>query len=104
MRTLRGVLIALFVLSIFGLLSPNARADEWNKKTTVAFCEPVEIPGHVLLPGEYVFNLANSIGVSDRPPRLSSPLKSGAPRTGLRNWSGRSNSAKNCISKRPFIG
>ena len=51
MRTLRGVLIALFVLSIFGLLSPNARADEWNKKTTVAFCEPVEIPGHVCCQG-----------------------------------------------------
>jgi hypothetical protein len=40
-------------------LGAGARADEWNKKTLVTFHEPVEIPGHVLLPGDYVFKLAS---------------------------------------------
>src|SRR6266481_3188862 len=37
-----------------------ARADEWNKKTIVTFNGPVEIPGRVLLPGTYTFQLLDS--------------------------------------------
>jgi len=39
---------------------PSAKADEWNKETTVSFKEPVAVPGQVLAPGTYVFKLANS--------------------------------------------
>jgi hypothetical protein len=42
---------------------PRTKADEWNKKTTVSFNEPVEIPGvgaQVLPPGTYVFKLLTS--------------------------------------------
>ena len=42
-----------------GLFS-TARADEWNKQTTVTFTEPVEIPGQVLPAGTYMFKLADS--------------------------------------------
>ena len=47
-----------FALS--SLLSQPARADEWNKKTEFQFSAPVEIPGKILVPGRYVFELANS--------------------------------------------
>ena len=45
-------------LVFFALLA--ARADEWNKKTIVTFNGPVEIPGRVLLPGTYTFQLLDS--------------------------------------------
>jgi len=37
-----------------------AKADEWNKETTVTFSGPVAVPGQVLPPGQYVFKLADS--------------------------------------------
>jgi hypothetical protein len=36
-----------------------ALADEWNKKVTFSFDRAVEVPGHVLPPGDYVFQLAD---------------------------------------------
>jgi hypothetical protein len=52
---------SLFVLAVFvSSLTPDARADEWNKKTTVRLSEPVEIPGQVLGAGTYVFKLLDS--------------------------------------------
>jgi len=35
-------------------------ADEWNKRIEFQFSAPVEIPGIVLTPGKYVFQLADS--------------------------------------------
>lgn len=52
------------------VLSPCAKADEWNRKTTITFSGPVEIPGvhlagwGVLPAGTYVFKILNSL--SDR--------------------------------------
>ncbi len=40
--------------------APAAKADEWDKMTTMTFNEPVEIPGRVLPAGTYVFKLADS--------------------------------------------
>ena len=39
---------------------PFARADDWDQKTVFTFSAPVEIPGQVLMPGTYVFKLADS--------------------------------------------
>src|SRR6266542_2254059 len=39
--------------------APRARADESDKKTTVTFSGPVEIPGRVLPAGAYVFKRLN---------------------------------------------
>ncbi len=36
-----------------------ARADAWDKKTTVNFSQPVEVPGYVLQPGRYVMKLVS---------------------------------------------
>ena len=48
------------VLGLSMLTPPQARADEWNQKTVFTFQQPVEIPGHVLEPGTYVFKLVDS--------------------------------------------
>jgi hypothetical protein len=36
-----------------------ARADAWDKKTTVSFSQAVEVPGYVLQPGKYVMKLVD---------------------------------------------
>ncbi len=36
------------------------RADTWDKKTTVSFSQPVEVPGAILQPGKYVMKLVDS--------------------------------------------
>jgi len=64
-----SVLGAVFgALLMLVLLSPNAKADEWNKLTYVHFSAPVEVPGYngpIVLPtGTYTFKLLNSM--SDR--------------------------------------
>jgi LPXTG-motif cell wall-anchored protein len=43
------------------MLTPRARADEWDQKTVFTFSGPVEIPGRVLSPGTYVFKLMDSM-------------------------------------------
>jgi len=51
-------------------LAPDAKADEWNRKTVITFSAPVEIPGvhlagwGVLPAGTYVFKILDSL--SDR--------------------------------------
>jgi hypothetical protein len=48
--------------AVFGLASAaSVRADEHNKQTILTFSQPVEIPGHVLPAGTYMFKLADSL-------------------------------------------
>jgi len=54
-------IIAFACIGALGVMLPQARADEWNQKITFTFSEPVDIPGQVLLPGTYVFKLADSV-------------------------------------------
>ncbi len=48
------------------MLAPDARADDWNRKTSITFSSPVEIPGvhltgwNVLPAGTYVFKILDS--------------------------------------------
>jgi len=54
-----GLALCLMVVGV----STFAQADEWNKKTTVTFSQPVEVPGvdaQVLPAGTYVFRLVES--------------------------------------------
>ncbi len=67
MKVLKVVQTALcMALLSVAVFAPAAKADEWNRKTTVTFSGPVEIPGvHVagwgILPaGTYVFRILNS--------------------------------------------
>jgi hypothetical protein len=54
----------IFCLALVALaFPPRTKADAWNKKTTVKFSAPVEIPGvgaQVLPAGTYVFKLLDS--------------------------------------------
>jgi hypothetical protein len=51
----------MFSLVFFaGLLVPNLRADEEDKKTIITFSEPVQVPGMTLPAGTYTFILADS--------------------------------------------
>jgi len=55
-------LVALFVLVV-----PGATADDWNRKTSVTFSAPVEVPGvgaQTLPAGTYIFKIFDSL--SDR--------------------------------------
>lgn len=60
-----ALLVAFGVAVVCFLFSGTALAQSANKKTTVIFKTPVEIPGvgaQVLPPGTYVFRLLDSIG------------------------------------------
>lgn len=48
---------AIAVMTVF--VAPNARADEWNKRTYLTFSGPVQIPGATLPAGTYLFQLAD---------------------------------------------
>jgi LPXTG-motif cell wall-anchored protein len=54
---LKRSLIALCSVLLFAGVFANA--DEWDKKTTVTFGRPVELPGFTLPAGSYVFKLVN---------------------------------------------
>jgi len=67
MSVLRTVTATAFCLALAGtVLSPSAKADEWNRKTVVTFSQPLEIPGvhlagwGVLPAGTYVFKILDS--------------------------------------------
>src|SRR5689334_4359052 len=59
MRKRLAILAILFGCLLLWAAIPAA-ADEWNKKTTVTFAQPVELPGIILPAGTYVFKLLNS--------------------------------------------
>jgi hypothetical protein len=48
------------VLAVAAFLAQPMLADDWNKRMEFQFSASVEIPGKVLAPGKYVFELANS--------------------------------------------
>ena len=71
MSLIRTVKVTLFgVALLVAVFSPGAKADDWNRKTTITFSAPVEIPGvhlvgwSVLPAGTYVFKIMDS--ASDR--------------------------------------
>jgi len=54
----KGVVVLTITAILLVLsLSSRAKADDWDKKTTVTFDQDVEIPGQVLPAGTYVFKL-----------------------------------------------
>jgi len=60
MKVWKALQISLCAGLLCVALGPNAKADDWDKKTIVTFGEPVEIPGQVLPAGTYIFKLLNS--------------------------------------------
>lgn len=60
MRNIRTTFCLLATLCFGAAVLPGARADEWNKKTTMTFSQSVEIPGKILPVGTYTFKLLDS--------------------------------------------
>ena len=67
MSVLKTVTTTVFGLALMGaVLTPGAKADDWNRKTVMTFSGPVEIPGvhlkgwGVLPAGTYVFKILDS--------------------------------------------
>lgn len=58
---MRNLILTAASIGLLGLaFVPNARADEWNKRTTLTITEPIQVPGATLAPGEYVMKLLDS--------------------------------------------
>jgi hypothetical protein len=60
---MKGRLQALYLsgsLALSFLMTKPLMADDWNKRVDFQFNAPVEIPGKVLAPGKYVFELLDS--------------------------------------------
>lgn len=56
-----SILCSLVLMAL--AVAPKAQADTWNKKTTLTFTEPFEVPGvgaQILPAGTYVFKLVES--------------------------------------------
>jgi hypothetical protein len=51
---------AVTFLLAFLIVLPAVHADEWNQATLFTFSQPVQIPGHLLPAGTYMFELVNS--------------------------------------------
>lgn len=59
--------VTVFSMALMGtMFVPGAKADDWNRKTTITFSGPVEIPGvhlkgwSILPAGTYVFKILDS--------------------------------------------
>ena len=66
MNFLKAAPTVLCLAALGTAFSPSAKADEWNRKTTITFSGPVEIPGvhlqgYAVLPaGTYIFKILDS--------------------------------------------
>ena len=52
--------VSVTCLLAFLIALPVVRADEWNQATLFTFSQPVQIPGHVLPAGTYLFEIVNN--------------------------------------------
>src|SRR5258708_408663 len=58
---MKGLALAVASIGFLGIaFAPNARADEWNKKTILTVNESIQVPNKVLPPGKYVIKLLDS--------------------------------------------
>lgn len=60
MRYFKAVFAGLTLSLLVGMFFNSAQADQWTKRTTLTFNQPIEIPGRVLPAGTYVFKLFDS--------------------------------------------
>jgi hypothetical protein len=60
-RWMGWMAVGVLVAGLFGVvLTPSARADDFDQRTVVTVDEPLQVPGAVLAPGTYVFKLFDS--------------------------------------------
>ncbi len=59
-KTIYAALVTVLLVLFGAVVTPNARADQENKKTVMTFSQPIEIPGQILPAGTYMFKLLDS--------------------------------------------
>ena len=57
--------VTVACLFAFLAILPAARASEWNQETKVTFSQSVQISGHVLPAGTYLFAVPNDVNQHD---------------------------------------
>jgi hypothetical protein len=58
---MKHLVLAVASIGLLGVaIAPNARADEWNKKTILTVNETIQVPNKVLPPGKYTIKLLDS--------------------------------------------
>jgi hypothetical protein len=60
MKIIKTVLAVLTLTMVSAIFASGVHADQWDKKTTLTFSQPVEIPGQILPAGTYMFKIADS--------------------------------------------
>ena len=56
----KNTICVCLAVCLMSFTAISVRADDLDKKTTITFSQPVEIPGHVLPAGTYIFKLMSS--------------------------------------------
>jgi len=59
---LKLITAVLCVVAVAFVVVPSVKADDWDKKTIVTFDRPIEVPGTVLPPGRYMFQVMDFLG------------------------------------------
>jgi hypothetical protein len=59
MKINRGYIVAGLIIAFSLFFELAAHADESDQATTITFSQPIQIPGHVLPAGSYLFKLVN---------------------------------------------
>jgi hypothetical protein len=52
--------LSVLALGVMGVLAPNVKASEWDKKTNITINKSIEVEGTVLPAGSYVLKLVDS--------------------------------------------
>lgn len=56
----KSLWIGIALTALVFVSAPMARADEWTKETKITFSHPVDVAGHVLVAGTYLFKMADA--------------------------------------------
>jgi Protein of unknown function (DUF2911) len=57
---LRKMLFTVSLMLAFAFMLPVLHADDWNQATRFTFSQPVQVPGHILPAGTYLFQLVGN--------------------------------------------
>jgi len=52
--------LSVLAFGVIGVLAPNVKASEWDKKTNITINKPIEVEGTALPAGSYVLKLVDS--------------------------------------------
>lgn len=61
MRLARLLGLTICTVLLGAVFVPSAHADRWDKRTIVTVNAPIEVSGHLLKPGTYIFMLAQNL-------------------------------------------